>query len=77
MARKNEVELLKTKFYSLHIISVEKFHEKLLRQNRGSYGLCPLYYYLYVYFFILLLSHPPAFVSTINMLVSLGSFVNK
>jgi len=27
-ARENEVELLTTKFYSLYIIGVEKFHEK-------------------------------------------------
>ena len=27
-ARKNEVELLTTKFYNLHIVSVEKFYEK-------------------------------------------------
>jgi len=27
-ARENEVELLTTKFYNLHIVSVEKFHEE-------------------------------------------------
>jgi len=26
--RENEVELLTTKFYNLHIVSVEKFHEE-------------------------------------------------
>jgi len=27
-ARENEVELLTTKFYNLHIVSVKKFHQK-------------------------------------------------
>jgi len=27
-ARENEVELLTTKFYNLHIVSVEKFHHE-------------------------------------------------
>jgi len=27
-ARENEVELLITKFYNLHIVSIEKFHEE-------------------------------------------------
>jgi len=32
-ARENEIELLTTKFYNLHIVSVKKFHHKSVCHN--------------------------------------------
>jgi len=37
-ARENEVELLTTKFYSLHIVSVEKFHHESVCHKIEGYS---------------------------------------